>query len=306
MSTERITTERVSWYNITEATIHDIAMLRRAFPDFHPLNLEDALSYIERPKIDFHDDYLYVVMQFPRFDSTSRLTRGSEVDFFVGKDYIVTIHDGLLRPLNDLYDRSQKNEEVRHHLLGGSSGHAFYVMVDQLVDNVFPILNKVEGRIRGIEENIFEERDATGIIREIAIVRRDVIALRRIVRAQIPILSSIERSSAPFLHEEMDEYFGDLIDHAQKARDVVDEDYEIIFSLSDTADKLLTHRLNNVIRILTIFSVILLPLSLISGIFGMNVTLPLQERDNAFALIIGLMLIIAVVMLIVFRRRRYL
>lgn len=307
MTTQRITGERITWVNITDPTIHDVAWLRRNYSFFHPLNLEDVISHIERPKVDDEGDYLFVVMHFPLWDPITRLSRASEVDFFIGRNFIVTIHDGVLKPLNQLFASSDTRPEERQSLLGKSAGHAFYVIVDKLVDYVFPILYKVESNIRTLEERIFDEASGAAIIRDIAIVRRDAIALRRIIRQQIPILEALERTKTPVIHEELEEFFGDLLDHIQRARDIIDEDAEIITGISDTADTLISHRLNNVIRILTVFSVIMLPLTFISSVFGMNVQFPFDEQHpDSFLVISTVMLLITVVMLVYFRRRKWL
>jgi magnesium transporter len=307
MTTQRITGERITWVNITDPTIHDVAWLRRNYSFFHPLNLEDVISHIERPKVDDEGDYLFVVMHFPLWDPITRLSRASEVDFFVGRNFIVTIHDGVLKPLNQLFAAADTRPEERQSLLGKSAGHAFYVIVDKLVDYVFPILYKVESNIRSLEERIFDEESGAEIIRDIAIVRRDAIALRRIIRQQIPILEALERTKTPVIHEELEEFFSDLLDHIQRARDIIDEDAEIITGISDTADTLISHRLNNVIRILTVFSVIMLPLTFISSVFGMNVQFPFDEQHpDTFIVISGVMLVITLVMLFYFRRRKWL
>jgi magnesium transporter len=307
MATHHVTGDRITWVNITDTTIHDVAWLRRNYPFFHPLHLEDMVSHIERPKLDDEGDYLFVVMHFPLWDPITRLSRASEVDFFVGRNIIVTVHDGVLKPLNTLFTTLGANTDERRNVLGKSAGHAFYVMVDKLVDYVFPILYKVESNIRTLEERIFDEESGAEIIRDIALVRRDAIALRRMVRQQIPILEALERTNTPIIHEELDEYFGDLLDHIQRARDIIDEDAEIITGISDTADTLISHRLNNIIRILTVFSVIMLPLTFISSVFGMNVDFPFDEsHPDSFVIISGVMLVITVVMLVYFRSRRWL
>jgi magnesium transporter len=307
MTTERVIGDRITWVNITDPTLHDVAWLRRNYPFIHPLNLEDVSSYIERPKLDDQPDYLFAVMHFPLWDAATRLSRPSEVDCFVGRDFIVTIHDGVLKPLNRLFRDCNENETERKNLLGKSAGHAFYVILDQLVDYIFPILSKVEASIRALEERIFDEESGADIIRAIALVRRDTIALRRIIRQQIPIFEQLERSKTTLIHEELDEYFGDLVDHIQRARDIIDEDAEVIIGISDTADTLISHRLNNVIRILTVFSVIMLPLTFISSVFGMNVDFPINEQHpDSFLFISAVMIIIAAVMLIYFRRRKWL
>ena len=179
-------------------------------------------------------------------------------------------------------------------------------MLDHLFDYLFPILRRVDGNISVIEEAIFTKDDRQ-IIRDIALLRRDIIALRRIIRQQVPILENLERVDRKIIHEDLDEYFGDIVDHLYRARDIIDEDAEIIAGLSDTADTLLSHRLNGVMRILTVFSVIMLPLTLISSVYGMNIAgLPFADHPQSFWIVNGFMLVTAAVMLIYFRRRKWL
>lgn len=254
MALQQVTGDRTTWINIVRPTPKDVEVLRRIYPYIHPLNLEDVVSNIERPKIDDNPDYLLVVMHFPLFDPLSRLTRSSEVDFIVGRGYVVTVHDGVLKPLVDMFQACKENDDTLNSLLGGGSSHAFYVLVDKLVDYIFPILAKVDANVHAIEDIIFEGDDRR-LIREIALARRDIIAIRRIVRQQVPIVENLDRVPRPIIHEDLEEYFGDLVDHVYRARDIVDEDMEIITGLAATADSLLNHRINNVMRILTVFSV---------------------------------------------------
>ena len=305
MTYQQLTGSRVTWINITNITPDDVEQIRRAFPYIHPLTLEDMLSPIERPKIDDDDDYIFVVAHFPLWDSVNRLTRASEVDFLVSRNYIITIHDGVLKPLTQLAAAIEVNETERQSLLGRSSSHAFYVMLDRLVDYIFPILRKVDANIRGIEEAIFSA-DEDALIRDIALVRRDIIAQRRIIRHLVPILDNLERKERPIIHAALDEYFGDILDHLQRARDIIDEDAEIMGGLAETADTLISHRINGVIRILTVFSVIMLPLTFLTGVYGMNIELPLAEHNAAFLIVVGLMITVVVVMLTYFRYRKWL
>ncbi len=306
MTFQQLTGDRTTWINIERPDATDVEALRRIYPYIHPLNLEDVLSPIERPKIDDDPDYLFVVLLLPLWDAVSRLTRASEVDFFVGRGYVVTVHDGVLKPLERLFESCKDDEEARHKLLGSGASHAFYVMLDHLFDYLFPILRRVDGNIHVIEDAIFTKDDRQ-IIRDIALLRRDIIALRRIIRQQVPILENLERVDRKIIHEDLDEYFGDIVDHLYRARDIIDEDAEIIAGLSDTADTLLSHRLNGVMRILTVFSVIMLPLTFISSVYGMNISgLPFADHPQSFWIVNGFMLVTAAVMLIYFRRRKWL
>lgn len=261
---------------------------------------------MERPKIDENDDYLFIVLHFPYWDERQSLSRPSEVNLIIGRGYLVTIHDGVLRPLERLWERCVENESDRERYLSRGTNHLFYTIIDQLVDYLFPMLRKVDMAIRRIEESIFAG-DSRTVIRDIALTRRDIIALRRIIIRQVPIIEQLERLDHPIMHQDLEEYFGDIADHIHHARDIVDEDYEIIVGLSETADKLTSYRINETMRILTVISVIMLPLTLLSSIYGMNFTfLPLGDHPNGFFIISCVMVIIVLGMLIYFRRRNWL
>lgn len=305
MTTKIINCDAVQWVDLVRPTAEDVNRLQARFPYFHPLNLEDIRSPIERPKVDNDEHYIFVVMHFPLWDSRDGISRASEVDFFVGRDYIVTVHNGALKPLAGLMERCQGAEDERQRLLGQGSIQAFYTLVDQLVDYIFPILAKVDRRIHAIEDDLFES-NAKRVIQEIALLRRDIISLRRIIRHQIPIVQQLESARHPILRDSMEAYFGDIVDHLFKQRDIIEENYEIINSFAETADTLASYRINEVMRILTVISVIMLPLTLISSIYGMNIALPFAAHPGAFAITAAIMIAIALLMLIYFRRRDWL
>ncbi|MBN1965176.1 MAG: magnesium/cobalt transporter CorA [Anaerolineae bacterium] len=306
MTTQTLTYGRVTWTDVRNVTPEDVRLLRTQHPGFHPLDLEDLQSRIERPKIDEYDDYLFVVMQFPLWDAKSRVSRASEVDIFIGNGYVITVHDGVLKPLDSVFHQCEHDEAARQKLMGKEASRLFYAIIDVLVDYIFPIMYKIDANIRAIEEDLFSRREMRRVIEDIAFVRRDVIALRRIIRPQIGIVANLERVDRPFIHEELDVYFGDILDHLQKASDLLSDHAEVIEAVADAADMLASHRINEVMRILTVISVIMLPLTLISGIYGMNINLPLNEHNLAFPVIMLLMLTITITMLILFRRRGWL
>lgn len=296
---------RVTWFDITQVTPADVEMLGKKYSYIHPLHLGDLMSPSERPKLDLEDNYLFAVLHIPLWDNQKRLSRPYEIDVIVGRGYVVTVHDGALKPMSQLFDNCSHNEAELTEMLGHGASHTFYVILDQLIDYLIPILRKVDFNIRTIEENIFTD-DARRIIRDIAVVRRDIIALRRIIRHQVPVLEALEKTNHTILHEDMEEYFGDILDHLYRARDIIDEDYEVISGLSDTASQLASYRINEVMRILTVMSVIMLPLTLLSSIYGMNIDLPLDHRPDAFILVSGSMIALAITMLLIFRSRRWL
>jgi len=294
---------KITWVNIERPTRDEIEWLRQNYP-FHPLHLDDCLSKIQRPKIDEYDDYLFIVLHFPVFNRMARVTVASEVDIFVGPDYFVTVHAGDIKPLRRMFQECFGNPTVRHELMGKSTGYLLYRAVDRLVDYCFPILNKIDANIEAVEDTIFEE-DIRQTVRDISVIRRDIINFRRIIKPQMPVIASLEHKEMPFLQEDLEAYFGDISDHVAKIWDILEDYKEVVEGLADTNDSLTSHRLNEVMKTLTTISVIILPLTLVSGVYGMNIPLPVQEDPGAFALIMGAMVMIALGMLYYFRRRSW-
>ncbi len=302
MSVAAITQQRLTWVNIENPTPEDVAYLRKHYP-FHPLDLEDVLSQIERPKIDEYDDYLFIVMHFPVYDEERQVTRSSEVDFFIGAGFLITIHDGRLKTLNTLFAACQNDGVARGKQMGRGAGRLLYTILDAMVDYNFAMLRKVDAKIRAIEENMFRE-NMRQIVQEISLVRRDIIALRRVVKPQISIVSNLERKERAFIQEELDVYFGDIADGFSRAWDILEDYREVIEGLSETSDSVTSYRINDVIRILTVISVVMLPLTLITGVYGMNLEwLPAADTFYGFFVIIGFMAIVAGGMLYYFRKR---
>jgi magnesium transporter len=304
MGVETLAFGRMTWINIEKPIPQDMDYLRQNYP-FHPLDLEDCLSRVERPKMDEYPAYLFIVMQFPTYDDFRNVSRPSQVSFFIGTGFLITVHDGSLWPIAKLFDDCQKDGEICQKHMGGGASRLLHDVMDRLVDYCFPLLYKVDASIRELEESVFTE-SAPDVVREISWVRRDVIGLQRIVKPQIDIVANLERVDRPFIREELDVYFGDVLDHLYKALDTLEDHRDMIEGLNDTASTLTSYRLNMVMKTLTIISVIIMPLTLLSGIYGMNISLPLDSHPFAFLFVLCLMLLMSGGMLLWFRRQRWL
>ena len=291
------------WYDIRRPSSVDIEYLQSEFA-FHPLALEDVVSRLQRPKLDIYDEYIFVVMQFPVHNKATRVTNASEVDFFVGPDYIVTAHDGSLRPIVRVFDDALESEETREALMSKTAAHLFYYVIDRLVDYCFPIILRVGENVERIEDVIFSDSNLR-TVQEISVVRRDLITLRRIIKPQLAIVAQLEHRDLPMLGDDIEVYFGDIADHLAKIWDSLEDLQDVLEGLSATFDSLATHRLNEVIKTLTVISVIMLPLTLITGIFGMNVPIPLETRGWSLIIIVSIMALVATAMLATFRLRRW-
>jgi magnesium transporter len=303
LNIQSVTHGDITWVNLVHPGEEEIEWLRKTY-GFHPLHLDDTLSKIQRPKIDDEDTYTFIVMHFPVYSKLVGVTTSSEIDIFVGANFIVTAHAGNLKPLTRLFKQCVEESGARDKVMGRSTGYLLYVIVDRLVDYCFPILNKIDLNIERVEDDIFEEK-VRQTIQQISVIRRDVISFRRIVKPLMPVMNSLERKNRPFLNEDMEDYFGDVADHLGKIWDTLEDYKEVIESLSDTMSALTNNRINEIIKVLTIISVILLPLTLISGIYGMNIDLPVANHPLAFEILIGSMILVVVSMLAFFRWRKW-
>ena len=274
---------------------------------WHPLDIEDVLSRRQRPKIDEYaeDGYLFVVLHFPVYDKTVQRLNAAELDSFVGQDYLVTLPNVELLPVTRLFRRCEEDEALRDQLFSKGSGYLFYHVLDDLFDYCFPILDKIAYKLDSIEDDI-EDRRSEEIVTDISKVKQEIISYRKIIKPQRPALRLLERHIERFLPEELELYFDDLVDASERIWDLLDNYKEVVEALESTNESVISHRQNDVLRILTVFSVILLPLTLISGIFGMNVNFPGEATRVAFWAIVGLMVAVIVGMIGFFKYKRWL
>jgi len=300
---ESVTWGELTWVNIEQPTRWETEYLAQNYP-FHPLDLDDCLSRIQRPKIDKYADYLFLVFHFPVFSVEARVTTPSQVSVFIGQNYLITLHQGDLKPLVNLFRQcqSEENEEIRQEHCSQGSGYLLYRIVDRLVDYCFPILNKIGSNIEQTEDSLFSSKGMPKAIEDISALRRDVISFRRIIWPLRAVIGSLEPKIRRFTKMDMEVYFGDMTDHVDKIWDALDEYKEIIEGLSDTHDSLATNRTNEVMRMLAIVATILLPLTVVSSIYGMNVPLPFQESHYSFIVVFFIWAVIVSGMLYFFRR----
>jgi len=303
LNLESLTSGDLTWVNIERPTERETEYLAQNYP-FHPLDLDDCLSRIQRPKIDEYKDYLFLVFHFPVFNKETRVTAPSQVSVFIGEKYLITLHKGELKPLVKLFKECQIDEESRQENFSQGSGYLLYRIIDRLVDYCLPILNKLSDNIEDVEDDIFAH-EMPRAIKQISMLRRDVISFRRIIWPMRAVIGSLEPKARRFTKTDLEVYFGDTVDHVDKIWDELDEYKEIIEGLNDTHDSLATNRTNEVIRILTIIASILLPLTLLASIYGMNIPLPFQESPYSLAIVLVIWIAVVSGMLYFFRRRHW-
>jgi len=303
---QTISQGKLTWVYIEKPTEAEAQYLAETY-GFHPLEIDDVLSRAQRPKLDEDDDHLFIVMQFPVFNKTNRITRPSEVDIFIGENYVVTVHcSGDLRPLSKFFQECQTRDESRAAYLGRSSGYLLYHIIDRLVNYCFPILNRITENIENLEDLVFTE-SVPETVRSISLLRRDLISFRRVIRPQISVIETLEQEDYPFFKEEQEVYFGDIADQFRKIWDGLEDCKEVVDGLYETSNWFTSHRIQEIMRVLTIITVILAPLTLLSGIYGMNVPLPGGAERGSMASFLGILALMSAtgIAMLAFLRHRH-
>ena len=294
------------WVNIERPTPIEAAWLEQQF-DFHALDLEDVLSRNQRPKIDEYDDYLFIVLHFPVFDRQVGRLNAGELDIFVGPDFLVTLPNTPLQPVEYLFERVRQKEDLREQLYSKGPGFLLYRVIDDAFDYCFPMLRKIGNKLDAVEDEIFEGRSEE-VVRDISNVKQEIINFRKVIRPQRTVLRDLETLKSRFLAPELDLelYFDDIGDAHERIWDMLENYKEVIEALEDTNESFISHRVNDILRVLTSISVVVLPLTLIASIWGMNVGVPGEGDTATFWLVIAAMLALLVGMLTYFRRRGWL
>jgi magnesium transporter len=305
-----ITYGEVTWVDIVDPTTTETAILARDYP-FHPLSLEDCLSRRQLVKVESHEDYLFMMLQFP-VQGTQGIILSNQLSMFIGKNYLVTLHPASLKACSELF-QTCANEEQQRRALMKSSAYLTYRIIGKLVDSMFSVLDEVQSELDGIEPLVFDERksSATAITR----VRRRIAILRRIVFPLTLFITDINSKIQKFSGEEdLTTYFRDIEHQVGRAFGTLDEMKEMVEIYKDTDFIISSDRTSNVLNILTILFTLTIPATMISSIYGMNVPLPgglvtgpldwFGPYTSLLVLSIA-MLIPAIVMVLYFKRVRW-
>jgi magnesium transporter len=301
---ERISYEGLEWVHIEAPSALERAWLAEHY-DFHALDLEDVMSRNQRPKIDEYPDYLFIVLHFPVFDKQVGRLNAGELDLFVGPDFIITIPNQPLKPVEYLFERCRTSEETRDQLFSKGPGYLLYQIVDQSFDYCFPMLRKIGNKLEQLEEEIFIGRSEE-IVRDISNVKQEIINFRKTIRPERSVLRDLEKTKQRYMREELEIYFDDIVDAAERIWDMLENYKEVVEALEETNESVLSHRVNDILRVLTAISVVVLPLTLIASIFGMNTGVPGEQSIVAFWVIVGVMVALLGGMIAYFRHRRWL
>ncbi|HVF69330.1 MAG TPA: magnesium transporter CorA family protein [Xanthomonadales bacterium] len=337
MNIPTVTHNGISFINLSKPTDEQVKFLNKNF-GFSMLNLEDYLYKTQIPKIEMYKDYSLLVMDipfiqqaakskkekaagkpffipnaissrislpiFPKAARKKRISVG-EVDFFIGKDYVVVLHDETTPQIDELFEMCKITSKHREELMGKGSVYLLYRIIDILVDSVFSYIDDISNTIDYIDRQLDEDRSVS-VIEDISMTRRNIVVFETMIKPALPIFADLEKGKYKELNGEMMPYWSNILDHLQKIWERLEDNKELIEGISKSYESFLSSRTNEIIKVLTLFTTILLPLTLIASIYGMNVPLPFEKDPNVFWLVMLVMIGTAVVMVAFFKLRDWL
>jgi magnesium transporter len=289
------------WVDLAAPSIPESLVLSDTFK-FHPLSVEDAMAPVEYPKAEPYNGYLYVILHGIDFRAAEHGFATHDVDFFLGPNYLVTVHDGTSRSIVELRDHCPRNTKI----LGEGPVALFHRIVDSMVEHYRPEVEKLEDRLNELEKEVFEN-PRPALVRDILDEKRDVSSLRRVIIPQRDVVGRLARRDFAEISVEMSFRFRDVYDHIVRIADDGMIFQDRITGILDAHLSNVSNRLNEVMKVLTVVSVIFMPGTLLAGLWGMNVPLPhLPGGDGAqFWWVLAMSVAVIVGMLVWFRRSRW-
>jgi len=299
---ETIKIGRLKWLNIKTPSSEDFDEIENSY-HFHPLDIEDCRESNQRSKIDIYDDYYFLVLHFPNYDKQNQFIRPREIKIFWGEDYLITIGKSHWA-VDNIFDDAMKQYNKGEDFEIGTSDAILYSILEKLMNESIYLLRKVGLELELINRELFGKSPAK-IIERLSVTRKNIIVLNTMLKPQLRVFNKFESGKIQGFADNMEDYWGNILDYYNRMWDMTEDYGELIEGLSTTFDSLQTHKTNEIMKILTLISSIVLPLTFLTGIYGMNVLLPFESESSAFWGIVLVMLGIGGGMVALFKKKKW-
>jgi magnesium transporter len=323
MNIQTINFKELSFVNVSDPKDFEMKYLLNSY-DFDPLNLEDYTHKTQIPKIENYKKYDLLVLRFPlftehvpknshlygvkipMFPSTSTKRRrimSSYVNFFISKDHVVVLHSAELPQINKIFNYCQKSIHNRSEYMSRGSAYLAYRIIDALVDDCFPVINEITSTIEKVDDEL-ERKQSQKTLEEISATRRNLVVFHTMIKPTLPLFSEMEQGKHKEFNQ-MQPYWGNILDHLQKILDRVEDNQELIEGITESNESLISSQSNQIIKVLTIFSAVILPLNLLASLYGMNLDLPFVNEAFIFWKIVLVMIGMTILMLLGFMVKKW-
>lgn len=305
-----IHTKNLKWIDIVNADDKDLIYLKENF-QFHPLDFDDIVASATRTKIDEYDHYHFIILLFPLLNHETNEIRPAEVDFFVGKNFVVTVHDGAMQTLNNLVHNVHQYDTTRKAYMSQGPGYLIFSILEILFKRSSPILDKINHQVNVAGKNIFHLDIRT--LQKASELKKNIIVYRRIMKMHKYILNKLLRSKKDYLQfKDSRGFFENLIEYAENIWDVLASDKESVESFEETNQSLGTHKINDILKVLTVVSVVVTILTLVTDILiffersNLEKTFGFNSELQVFTFLTLILTVITVITFWLFKKNKWL
>lgn len=301
---KKISFHNVSWIDFQNPNSTSTRYLQENF-NIHPIAIEEFITPTIRPKATVYPTCIFLTLHIPLYDTVEKTTYAGELDIVLTKDHLITGHDHKIFQLNDFFDKLQHNEGTQRIYMSHSPAHLLYYLTEMLIESCFPRLDHIHKNIDIIENHVFngEEKE---MVREISIAKRNVLNFRRALKPQRSILESLAQMDTKFISKDLKPYYQDLVGTNTRLWSSLESAKETIESLEETNNSLLSNKLNLTMKVLTIFSAVMLPMTVYSNILAMSADIPFGTHPYGFWIHMGIMLFLSLITITLFKLKKWL
>ena len=301
---KEVSFKKITWLDFENPSADDVLYLQENF-DIHPLAIEEFVTPTMRPKATEYHNCLFLTVHIPLFDIVTRTTYPGELDILLTKDHIISGHSKEIYQLTEFFNQLEGSEGKRRLYMGKDTASLMYRILEILFESCFPKVDHITEKLNAIEEEIFKGNEKE-MVMEISVVKRDILNFRRTLKPQRSIIESIMQKNCSLISKDLMPYFQDLLGTNTRLWNVLENSKEIIESLEETNNSLLSNKLDMTMKILTIFSAVLLPLTVYSNILAMSASIPFGNNPYGFWIHMSIMLFIGLVTVTLFKTKKWL
>lgn len=288
----------IVWIDLQDAAEEEYAFLRDAF-DLHPLTIDDCKQDLELPKMEVFDRYIFVGFHKINYDPNKREIEMIEIDTMVGKNFIITVHVGDRPSIANLRGRIESNPK----LMARGPDFILHNLIDYTTDQYLPMLDSWDVEIEKLEDEIIQGK-TRGAIEKLVDFRRRVSEMKRSIAPQRYVVNNLSRAENPFVSSKVSVYFRDVYDHITKAYGILESQRDLISSAFQAYSSTSSNQMNEVMKTLTLVATVMLPLTLIAGIYGMNFqNMPELMHPLGYFTVLAVMLLVGIGMIAYFKKK---
>ncbi|HBI34035.1 MAG TPA: hypothetical protein DEA43_02165 [Candidatus Moranbacteria bacterium] len=296
--------KNITWIDFVDPSADDVLYLQENF-DIHPLAIEEFVTPTYRPKATQYENCIFLTIHIPLFNVETRTTYPGELDIVITKDHLITGQTKEIYQLDDFFTKLESNEGQRRLYMNKTPAHLLHSILEMLLESCFPRIDHIHKKLENIEEQVFNGKEKEMVF-EISVVKRDILNFRRTLKPQRHIIESLSQMKSPLIAPELSAYFQDLTGTNIRLWNALESNKETIESMEETNNSLLSNKLDFTMKVLTVFSAIMMPMTVYSNILAMSADIPFGKSPHAFAIHSSIMLFISLCTIIVFKARKWL